>query len=142
MKKLTRLLAICCIFAMMFCITPLSAHAASNMNPQSADGSSKFNSEWEKTTTYKIGSQEIGIMIWGYDTDYIKEDYVWSVGYECSSQPAVFRDGYDTSYVTGTWGQTYLYGKIEVKHQTYYMNCLPKVRQNKKWVFSLLIVLP
>ena len=121
MKKLLRLLAVCCIFAMMFCITPLTAHAATNMNPQSANGSSKFTSEWEKTTTYKIDGQKIGIMIWGYDEDYVNEDYVWSIGYECNSKPALFRDGHDTAYVNGTSGQPHLYGKIEVKHQTYYV---------------------
>lgn len=121
MKKLTRLLAICCVFAMMFCITPFSAHAATTMDPKTESNSSRFDNEWEKTTTYKIGTTEIGHMIWGFDKDYINEDYVWSVGNECSTQPSVYRDGHDTSYVNGTLGQTYLYGKIEVQHKTYYV---------------------
>lgn len=119
MKRIKRLLSICCIFAIMLCITPLSAHAATTMPAKSETNSSKFDNEWEKTTTYKIDSTKIGYMIQGFDKDYINEDYVWSVGNECSSQPSLYRDGYDTSYVTGTWGQTYLYGKIEVQHKTY-----------------------
>lgn len=121
-KNISRILSICCIFAMMLCATPLTAHAETTMPAQSASGSSKFDSEWEKTTTYKISGTKIGHMIWGFDKDYINEDYVWSVGTECSTQPAVFRNGHDSSYVTGTWGQAYLYGKIEVQHQTYYVN--------------------
>ena len=39
-------------------------------------------------------------MIYGYDTDWIKEDYVWTKATECYSRSYLFRDGYDTGYAS------------------------------------------
>lgn len=118
MKKLfVRMVSICCILAMTLCLAPTAFASASKT--KGCTGSSNFNDEWEKTTTYYVGETKVGYMIWGFDKDWIHEDYVWTVGYECSTQAAVKRNYYDTDYISGGWAQAYFYSQEEVTHQTY-----------------------
>lgn len=119
MKKITRALSLCCALIMCFSLMSMSASAASEKTKVSSYGASYFEDEWEKTTKYKVGSTEVGYLIWGYDKDFTNEDYACTVGYECSTQAAIKRTSYDSDYLTGTWGQAYLYGKQELKHQTF-----------------------
>ena len=44
----------------------------------------------------------IAYMVYGYDTDWIKEDYVWTKSKECYSTAMVKRDGHDKDYCKGT----------------------------------------
>ena len=106
----------------MASIVVMPASAAGYTDKASVRNSGGFSSEWEKTKTYKVGSTTIAYMIYGYDKDWINEDYVWTKATECYSTAKVFRDGHDTSYCSGPQKGKNTYSKIEVKHQTYYVD--------------------
>ena len=123
MKKMVKMLSVVMVIVIMATIMVLPASAAGYSNNASVRSSSTFNSEWEKTRTYKVGSDTIGTMIYGYDTDWINEDYVWTKATECHSTAMVYRDGYDAdwSYCAGPEKGRNTYSKIEVTHRTYYV---------------------
>lgn len=123
MKNTVKLLSMMLVIALMISIAVVPASAAGYTDSTSVSGSSGFTSEWEKTRTYKSGSTIIGYMIYGYDTDWIYEDYVWTKATECYSTAMVYRDGYDTGwdYCTGPEADKNTYSKIEVTHRTYYV---------------------
>jgi hypothetical protein len=65
-------------------VVPVSAAGYSDTaSVRKSDG---FSTAWEKTKTYMVGSDIIGYMIYGYNTDWINEDYVWTMGKECASR--------------------------------------------------------
>ena len=121
MKRTTRFLSMVTALALVFAVTAIPADAADYTNYAYVKGSSKFSSEWEKTRTYKVGSTTVAYMIYGYDTDWINEDYVWTKSTESYSTAMVKRDGYDTSYCKGSQKGKNVYSKIEVTHKTYYV---------------------
>lgn len=104
---------------LMATVTAIPASAANYTNSTTVSSSSRFKSEWEKTRTYKVGSTVIAYMVYGYDTDYINEDYVWTKATGCYSTAMVKRNYYDTGYQAGTQKGKNVYSKIEVKHVTY-----------------------
>lgn len=77
--------------------------------------------EDKKPRTYKVGSTVVAYMIFGYDKDWIFEDYVWTKATQCYSTAMVYRNGYDTgwNYCTGSEAGKNSYSTIEVTHQTY-----------------------
>lgn len=100
-------------------VVPVSAAGYSDTaSVRKSDG---FSTAWEKTKTYMVGSDIIGYMIYGYNTDWINEDYVWTMGKECCSTASVFRDGYDSTDCSGFEAAKDSYSKIEVTHKTYYV---------------------
>lgn len=123
MKKSVKILSMILVVVLMTSIFVMPASAAGYTNSTSETSSSSFTSEWEKTRTYKVGSTVIGYMIFGYDTDWVYEDYVWTKATECYSTAMVYRSGYDSNweYCTGTEQAKNTYSKIEVTHQTYYV---------------------
>lgn len=118
MKRTLRILFVFCIMTVCIAMTPVAAQA-STIKAKTVSTSSSFTSEWEKTTTYKVENIEVGIMIWGYDTTLINEDYTWTKGYEGATQAGVIRQNYDTAYNLASTAKVNKYSKIEVKHQTY-----------------------
>lgn len=100
----------------------LDAYAAGYTNRVSVRSSKLFHSEWERTRTYRVGSTTIASMVYGYDTDFIDEDYAWTKSKECYSTAMVKRDGYDTSYLYGSQKGKNIYSKVEVTHETYYVS--------------------
>jgi|GEM_PF-2284716 len=84
-------------------------------------GQYRFKTEWEYTVTYKVDSTTIAYMTYGYDVDWIDEDYVWTKSLECYSSAWVYRDGYDTGYqyIGSEEKEKNVYSKIEVTHKTY-----------------------
>jgi hypothetical protein len=103
---------------MAITVTPMSAYAAYT-DTTSVSGSSKFNNEWEKTTTYTVDDTVIGYRTYGYDMAAINEDYCWTKGTECNTTASLKRNSYDTSYQSGSSKSAGSYSKIEVQHQTY-----------------------
>lgn len=125
MKHFKSIFAFLLVASLMMAALSVSASAAYiDTDTYSGHGFSHFNNPWEKTRTYKIGNTTIGKMIYGYDTDWIKEDYVWTIVTECYTRSYVFRDGYDSSYVSDD--SNYVgkneYSKTERAHKTYYVN--------------------
>ena len=121
MKRITRLMAMLATLMLMATVTIVPAAAAGYTDYAYVGTSSSFNSEWEKTRTYNVGSTTVAYMVFGYDTDWIKEDYVWTKATECYSTAMVKRGGHDTSYCEGTEQGQNVYSKIEVTHKTYYV---------------------
>lgn len=48
-----------------------------------------YTYEWERTLTCLNGDDEIGIMVYGFDMDWINEDYTWTMGYDCRTKACV-----------------------------------------------------
>jgi len=121
MKKVTKMLSALLLTALMLSAIVVPASAAGYSNSASETSSSSFTSEWEKTRTYKVGSTVVAYMIFGYDKDWIFEDYVWTKATQCYSTAMVYRNGYDTgwNYCTGSEAGKNSYSTIEVTHQTY-----------------------
>lgn len=122
MSKSVKLLSMILVIVLMASIVVMPASAAGYTDTASVRNSGGFSSEWEKTKTYKVGSTVIAYMTYGYDKDWINEDYVWTKSTECYSTAKVFRDGYDTSYCSGSQKGKNTYSKIEVTHRTYYVD--------------------
>lgn len=97
------------------------AFAVGYSNDAYVGTASRFSSEWEHTRTYKVGSTIIAYMIYGFDTDWVKEDYVWTKSKECYSTAKVRRKGYELKYCEGPEKGRNEYSKIEVAHKTYYV---------------------
>lgn len=121
LKFLSMLLVV--VMATANSVMPVKAASTGYYDSTNVSGASKFTSEWEMTRTYKIGSTTIGYMIYGYDTDWINEDYVWTKATECYSKAMVYRNGYDSNwdYCEGSEKGKNSYSKIEVTHRTYYV---------------------
>ena len=96
----------------------ISAEAATGKTAH-VSGSDRFAQEWEKTTTYKVGDTKIGKMVYGFDKDWIYEDYCWTYGYECSTRPKICRVKYDSEYQLGSKKGEDKWSKYEIKHYTY-----------------------
>ena len=92
---------------------------AATDNVKSKSGSSNFKKAWENTTTYKVGNEVVGYMVWGYDTYMINEDYVWTKATQCYSTPSIFREGHDTAWKVGSEKGKNKYSKYEITHKTY-----------------------
>jgi len=120
MKK--RLLAILLSIVLVFTTFAVFSASAATTDTKTVNGASNFNKAWEKTATYKSNSIYIGVMVYGYNTVLIKEDYVWTKAAECYSTPKIFRDGYDTSYQSGSQKGQNTYAKYEITHKTYYVS--------------------
>lgn len=123
MKNSTKFLSMILIAVMIFSIIAFPSNASGYTNNTSERDPKKFTAEWEKTRTYKVGSNVIGYMTYGYDLAGADEDYVWTKSTECYSTSMVYRDGYDTdlSYICGPEKGKDKYSKIEVRHKTYYV---------------------
>lgn len=121
MKKIRRVLSMTLVVMLMISITAVPVSAAGYSDHAYVGTSVSFTSEWEKTRTYSVSSGIIGYMVYGYDVDWINEDYVWTKATECYSTASVQRAGHDTSYCSGTEQGKNTYSKIEVTHQTYYV---------------------
>lgn len=125
MKHFKRFFALLLVATLLISALSISASAAYyDADTTSGQGSYRFNNAWEKTRTYKTGNTTIGQMIYGYDTDWINEDYVWTKANECYSRSYLFRDGYDTGYGSDDSSDVGKgkYSKTEWKHRTYYVN--------------------
>ena len=83
--------------------------------------STMFDDEWEQTAHYsqKSSGRSIGKMVYGYDTDWINEDYVWTWGYESETTALLKRDGYDETYQSGSKAASTSYSKCERNHKSY-----------------------
>ncbi len=119
MSKTVKLLSMVLVIVLTVSILIVPASAAGYTGTAGESGASRFTSEWEKTRTYKVGGTVIGYMIYGFDKDWIHEDYVWTKATQCYSTALVFRNSFDTSYCSGPEKDRNVYSKIEVTHKTY-----------------------
>ena len=121
MKRINKLITMVVALVLMVSATAIPAAAAGYTDYAYVGTSSSFDSEWEKTRTYKVDSDVIAYMVFGYDKDWINEDYVWTKSPECYSTAKVKRSGHETAYCAGSQKGKNSYSKIEVTHQSYYV---------------------
>lgn len=74
-----------------------------------------YTYEWERTLTCLNGDDEIGIMVYGFDMDWINEDYTWTIGYDCRTKACV-KKGSDESGAWAGYEDPYDWSKQEVHH--------------------------
>ena len=88
-----------------------------------------FKSAWERTAIYTLSDSgaEIGLLVFGLDTDFLDEDYAWSYGSQCDTRAGVRRMNYDEGYNRSSWKTRGNWSKVEVWHRVSY------VRYNIEW---------
>lgn len=92
---------------------------AATLKSTTIESTSKFNNDWEEKIVYYNNGTTIGRMIYGYDTAWVKEDYTWTMAYQCYSTAKVKRQYVDSSAHNGTQVGKNQYSTIEVEHQSY-----------------------
>lgn len=103
---------------MMSALFCMSAFAA-NGGTMNVSGENRFTEEWEYCLAYSYNGVQAWTMYYGYDTDWINEDYTWTISQTGESTAYVYRNGYDTDKkCTGPTGKAGKYSKIEVTHRT------------------------
>lgn len=116
MKKIVKVLSLLvsiCIVLSMFCFSVF----ASNGGEMTVTGDDKFTGEWEYSLTFTYRGMANWTMYYGYDTDWIHEDYTWTISSTGTSQSFVFREGYDSEPCDGPVKNAGKYSKIEVTHR-------------------------
>ena len=85
MKLAARFSVMCVATALAVSSLVLPANAATNAPIRKQPDGINWSREWERTTYYLRKSDGLGLgeMTYGYDTDWINEDYVWTKGYYC-----------------------------------------------------------
>ena len=87
-----------------------------------------FTTNWEYSITYKSANKQVGMMAYGYDTDWFNEDYSWTKGYESDSKAGVKRGG-DSAVNWNSYASRNVWSKEEVNHNTsdvkYYIRLRP-----------------
>lgn len=144
MKKFTKLFAFVLTIAMCICMFATTANAAiDNTGTISISAiaiEAGFQNSWELSIdVYCVALDliEIGVIVFGYDTTLINEDYTWTKAYVGSSEAGVFRDGYDTQYSWGPTKSADRFSKIEVTHKTdkvYYLAKFSTIGQATPYV--------
>lgn len=92
-----------------------------DINSDSIDDD-RFKHEWEHTRKLYVDGDYKAKLIYGYDTDFTKEDYAWSVCEEYQSRAGIKRaddksgNAYDTKYTYSTYVSKTKYSKCEMKH--------------------------
>lgn len=121
MKKIKKLKFITVmIMSLVIFIGEMGATAeAATWRSKEISGFSYFNKPWEKTVTYWLRSNKkvIGTMTYGYETDWIKEDYVWTKSNEGYTLAEIQRKYYDEELQYGSVAGMNKYSKVEVAHK-------------------------
>lgn len=116
-KNITTVVCLCACLSIGLSSTPVSA---ATWKSKTVDNSKGFKNAWEKTVTYKLDNAKktnIGSMTYGFDTDWINEDYVWTMSMEGYSLAELQRIGVDDELQYGSKKGMKKYSKIEVKHK-------------------------
>ena len=120
MKTLFKKIVIALCVCMLVCgVIDTTSFQAATLKSYTVDSSSKFNNDWEEKIVYYSNGSAIGRMVYGYDTFMVKEDYTWTMAYQCYSTAKVKRQYVDTSAHNGTQTGKNQYSTIEVVHQSY-----------------------
>ena len=118
MKITTRITTLCVAIALVVSSLVLPANAATTTQEKTAYS---FNQEWEYTVNYRYKPTNVflGSMTYGFDTDWIHEDYVWARGAECKVQGFIKRINYDTTWQSdGKSSDAWEYSKTEITHRS------------------------
>ena len=109
---------VCALSCAIIATNTIGVQAATN--PSFSMGKAQgFTTAWERTVNVYYGATSgalVGTMIYGYNTAYINEDYVWTQSLSYKARPIV-TNSKGTFY--GSWkkGSASGYSKIEVQHK-------------------------
>lgn len=115
MKNLRNYMALVLAVIMCFGLMATTASAASYVTVELNDPS--FDDAWEISIEYTANGRYLGVLVFGYDTWWIKEDYAWTKSAVGSSQAGVYRPGRDDSINWGSEKAADKYSKSEVTHK-------------------------
>lgn len=98
----------------MFAVTANALSGYSTTLHVNTDDRFNGTKEWEHTRHYISGGEYIGRLVYGYDTDYVDEDYAWAYGATCYSQ-AIVESGGQGHYADSA--EANHYSKVQVTHE-------------------------
>ena len=116
MKRFNKVLAM--FLVVMMCVSMLAVTVSAKGLYYTQSGAELFNGdEWEYTFTVYCNSVNVGRMIYGFDTDFFNEDYVWSICNTGNAKSYLERVDYDE----GEWSSYKSvgnYAKLEKTHKS------------------------
>ena len=115
MKKFKKFISVFLAITTVLCLFAVTASAAFyTIDRRHVYDVERFqDEEWEHTRHYISDGEYIGRLVYGYDTDYVDEDYAWAYGASCNSQ-AIIEAGSEEYYADPAV-QNY-YSKVQVTH--------------------------
>ncbi len=130
MKKIKLLVTTMIVFICISTILAPNCFAVDNftnikrhvdINSASVDDD-RFKHEWEHTRKLYVDGDYKAKLVYGYDTNFTKEDYAWCVSEEYKSRAGIKRDNdksggaFDTEYKYSSYAAKTKYAKYETKH--------------------------
>ncbi len=100
---------------MCFSIMATSASAAGIITAE-REGAT-FDKAWEISVEFASGGADLGVMVYGFNTAWIDEDYTWTKAFVGTSIAGVRRVDTDSSTNWGDNESSGTYSKIEVRHK-------------------------
>lgn len=119
MKQFTKLMAVCLVTGLIVCSLAIPVSAAGVVSISvTGESETAFEDPWEFSVNVSSNGTAIGVIVYGYDTAWINEDYVWTKSFTGDSQAGVYRPGKDSSTNWGPKKGENTYSKIEVHHNS------------------------
>lgn len=117
MKNIFRKITISIVTSATLALSIVSINANAATNYGYNTNGNVFNNEWEMSVTiYNSLKEKIGVLCFGYDTDWINEDYAWAKGAD-KCKAGVYRHNYDNSTNWGWAKSGWSWSKEEVTHK-------------------------
>lgn len=116
-KLIKRIVAISAAMTMTVSMMSVSVSAITKVNDHKFvhTPSSNYKNEWERTYVGKVGNEVVGFFVYGFDKDWINEDYTWTKGRQCKTKAGVKR-GFDSSINWESYAKENSWSKEEVRH--------------------------
>ncbi len=111
MKKHNRIISSIFIIAILISVFALPVNA-STLKYQFANSSAFGVDAWENVTEYKRSGITIGQMKWGYDTEWVDENYCKARGNSSSCKAMLYRSNVDSTYQEGSLVNAYEWSTI------------------------------
>lgn len=128
MKKLKKILAVmltalcvCMLFVPSCSAATTSFSRQVDINSNSIDDD-RFTYEWEHTRYFYVDGVIKARLVYGYDTDWINEDYAWSKGENKQTKAGLKRandnsgNSYDTEFTWSDYAAKGTYSKCDLTH--------------------------
>lgn len=118
MKKFTKLMTACLASILIVATFVMPASAAGILEVGVIGGESAFDDSWELSVDVSYNGTDIGVMVYGFDTAWVNEDYVWTKSYVGTSKAGLYRYGKDSSINWGSEKGAKIFSKSEAQHKT------------------------
>lgn len=119
MKKSIKTIAATLALITCFGATAMTASAYTERQRTVFESPNIFTNEWETRIDYALKSNgtKIGELIYGYNKNWVDEDYAWSKGLQCRSQAGIQRITIDDYCIFADgYADVNKYSKKEVRH--------------------------